>query len=230
MEWTKGVLKIDGGHFPLVYSQRSDTVTQQTDWSCVRCQFLNYSRRNSCKVCGIPRDALIPAKDSDNHHTVSIKDAAMRTLQLCPGLVPDGEKYYTDDQDRQWLFDPDTLYWYNKRRKAYYRVVPDDETILRRVDDKGVFVDSKDVPLPARTIPHRPSISEERDPQPERKRRADTINEIFPLTKKVVVVNPSEFTTCFICSRTFDSVHALRKHENLSELHRDNLRKRDNSQ
>lgn len=224
MEVTKGVLRIHGGHFPISYSRKADTSDHSTDWTCLRCQFVNFSKRDACKICGVPKNANIPVDDSRIKY---LREATMRTLELCPGLVPESDKYYTDDQDRLWLFDPDTLYWYNKRQQAYYRQSPENETALRRVDDKGAFLNSKDIPLPARKLSTRDHRTHDiRDGSPVRKRqRAEMASEHVPLTEEAVVINPSELTTCLLCSRSFSSVEALKKHENLSELHRDNLRK-----
>lgn len=231
MEYTKAVLRIADGHFPLCYAQKRDeALPSKTDWLCLRCQFMNFSRRESCKSCGVPRDVGChrPDNKSQASRATSIDEQAFRVLQLCPGLVPDGEKYYTDDPDRIWLFDPQTLYWYNKRLNAYFRESDTNETCIRRVDEKGRFIDSSgDVPLPARTIPIRTDTRDEPvDHQSVKKQRHEQLSSAIPLGEKVVVVNPSESTTCLLCSRKFDSVEALKKHENLSDLHRENLRKR----
>ena len=188
---------------------------------------MNFAKRRVCRACGVGRDI---ESIQDETSDASTRIHVSRVLELCPGLVPEGDKHYTDHPDRTWLFDPDSLYWFNKITKAYYRQVEEDETILRRVDKHGRFTDSKNVPLPARTLPiwvhEADTAGLTLEAAPRSKQHAVGTNQTpASIDGDVIVINPSECTTCNVCDRKFDSSEALLRHENLSQLHKDNLRK-----
>lgn len=236
---TQGVLRIRDGKFPVSFSIKSDESKPKcsSDWPCHRCDFMNFAHRNLCKRCGFQRiEGTNHSSESNNDLSARIDEKVARVLELCPGLIPDGSKFYTDDPDRLWLFDPQTLYWFEKDSLCYYRQSDDSETLLRKVDKRGHFVcDTKDIPLPARTIPVRGGFvdAERLKPHESNQEKEKGPGESPPThyeenLGRVSFVNPVESTVCTVCARKFESVAALRRHENLSDLHRRNIEQTNN--
>jgi len=152
---------------------------------------------------------------------------------MCPGPVPYG-KYYTEMPEKIWLFDPETLYWFNQINRAYYRLVQEEETVrcIRRVDSLGAFMDPSsedfEYPLPGTTAPpsgplEPPNISIGGH---KKTSKGALARSTLPDTSQVIVVNEQADVICEICDRRFPSLEALRRHENLSELHAKNLASR----
>lgn len=177
------------------------------------------------------------ARGSPNPHErweseLDIKDQAANILALCPGLEPFNNFYV--DSYREWLFDPDNLYWYNYHSKNYYRMQDiGTDHFLCKVDSKtGKFVTSDcDIrPLPATKAivrEPRPVISEEGESTDSSKESRNQ-GRISLLVDVETTVLPGSVTVvkafvCHLCKRKFTTSEALTRHESQSQLHRDNL-------
>jgi hypothetical protein len=164
-------------------------------------------------------------------------------LSLCPGLIPFG-KYYTEMPEKKWLFDPDTLYWFNQENRSYYRIIETYEEarpIIRRVDSSGNFVASdlrdyeftlpgdRQPPVSAKIVVH--NTKNRTSPVREKMHVAKNVSAVIPDTQPVVIVNQAieQSTVCRLCDRVFPSVEALMAHEKLSRTHAENLRNRKHS-
>ena len=149
---------------------------------------------------------------------LEMKQKAEEVLMLCPGLVLSGQ-YYTDNE-KLWLFDPSNLYWFHTERKQYFGMTEDKELVP--VDAEGKVMDGERYPLPGLVC-----LASRVDESQAQKIKS------MSLTHHVVLDEPSQLPepiirigqgiVCTLCQRKFSSLEALRKHENLSQLHRSNL-------
>jgi hypothetical protein len=218
---TKGRLKIENDEFVMEKSLNGE------EWSCHSCNVSNFGSRVRCRGCGSRKPATrqlcglgTSSISTEWEEQVSKRIKAEEILQMCPALQPFNELYI--DAGREWLFNPDTLIWYSYTEKEYYRL-HDEEQMLIRVDKTGNFCFHMNErrPLPknigdaacskqsASSTPSRRSIPVNRFPD-------QALNIPGPVMQSII---------CALCKRKFRSLEALRKHENLSELHRGNLSK-----
>lgn len=163
---------------------------------------------------------------------LDIKEQAASILALCPGLEPFNTFYL--DSYREWLFDPNNLYWFNYHSKNFYRMQGiGTDHFLCKVDSKtGKFVTSdRDIrPLPA-------TKAKVREPRPvisgggestESSKESRNQGQISLLVDVESTVLPGSVTVvkafvCHLCKRKFTTREALTRHESQSQLHRDNL-------
>lgn len=161
-------------------------------------------------------------ENADWSAQVSVREQAESILAACPALEP-YNNFYTD-REREWIFDPETLYWFNYKTESHYLMNVDSQT-LAKVDRKtGKLCHDETLPLPKNESSSSIQVSgnktdSEDKAAPVEQENADDKLLLTPSIPGPVVVA----SVCYLCQRKFASVEALKKHETLSDLHKANL-------
>ena len=161
------------------------------------------------------------AGDADWSTQVSIKQEAQAILMSCPALEP-YNKYYTD-RSREWLFDPETLYWYNYKTRSHYLLQLESQALVKVDKSTGdlCFQDSRALPEYKPLV--KESLETVLDSQLSDKASKDRDTSTRHTIPQSVPGPVSISSVCYVCQRRFPSVEALRKHEMHSDLHKSNV-------